>query len=227
MSTSTLVLSARLPGVGPCLALVANRAYRIQLGGRASPLADVVPVTTEPLYAPSSNKGAGRVLVEDAHAASMGKAFTDVIVRGAARSRRGPITAIDTGVRVGAARKAVRAVGDRRVMLGARGEMAFSSPEPFTEMPLIWDRAYGGRDQHAEGLFAKQEPVRFGALRELGRVGAQVLYPRNGAGRGYALDIDRERLAGAAAPNLEDPTDAVTADRLLSATTNDWIDRPA
>ena len=53
-----------------------------------------------------------------------------------------------------------------------------------------------------------------------------MLYPRNGAGRGYALDIDRERLAGAAAPNLEDPTDAVTAERLLSATTDDWLDRP-
>ena len=130
-------------------------------------------------------------------------------------------------MRVGAARKAVRAVGDRRIVLGAGGALAFSPPEPFTEMPLIWDRAYGGRDQHAEGLFAKHEPVRFGAPRELGRVGAQVLYPRNGAGRGYALDVERDRLAGAAAPNLEDPTDAVTADRLLSATTNDWIDRPA
>ena len=117
MIASSLLLSARLPGVNACLALIANRAYRIEPGGRASPLPDVVPVTTEPLYAPSSNEGARRVLVEDAHAASMGKVFTDVIVRGAARSRRGPVTALDTGVRVGAARKAVRAIGERRVML--------------------------------------------------------------------------------------------------------------
>jgi hypothetical protein len=226
MSTSTVVLSARLPGVGTCLALVANRAYRIEPGRRASPLAEVVPVTTEPLYAPSSNEGAGRVLVEEAHAASMGKLLTDVIARGAARSRRGPVTALETGVRVGAARKAVRAVGDRRVVLGARGELGFSSPEPFVEMPLIWERAYGGRDQHVEALFAKDEAVRFGAPVELGKVGAQVIYPRNGAGRGYGLDVDRDRFVGMAAPNLEDPTDAVTADRLLSATTNDWIDRP-
>jgi Uncharacterized protein conserved in bacteria (DUF2169) len=227
MGASTLVLSARLPGMGPCLALIANRAYRIQLGGRASPLADVVPVTTEPLYAPSSNEGAGRVLVEDAHAASMGKVFTDVLVRGTARSRRGPVTTLETGVRVGAARKAVRAVGDRRIVLGAGGALGFSAADPFVEMPLIWDRAYGGRDHHAEALFAKHERPRFAAPPELGRMGALAVYPRNGAGRGYGYDIERARFAGAAAPNLEDPTDAVTPDRLLSATTNDWIDRPA
>src|SRR6185437_5110108 len=36
----------------------------------------------------------------------------------------------------------------------------------------------------------------------------------------------RERFEGALAPNLEDPTDPVTPERLLSATTLDWIDRP-
>jgi hypothetical protein len=224
----TLVLSGQFPGVPMCLAVLARRAYRVLPGGRAVPLAEEVPFPREPLYAASSNEGAGRRLVEDAPASALGKPLTDVIVRGMARSLRGPVTVVETGVRVGAARKAVRAIGDRKIVVAEGGGVTFSSPESFTEMPLLWDRAYGGRDQHAERLFAKHEhPARFGRAREheMARF-AKVIYPRNAAGRGYALDIDRPHLDGVLAPNLEDPTDPVTPDRLLSATTNDWIDRP-
>jgi hypothetical protein len=226
MTTSTLLLSGQIPGGGPCLAIIANRAYRIEPGHRATPLPDAIPVSIEPSYAPSSNESAGRRLVEEAHATAIGKPLTDVLVRGAARSLRGPVPVVETGVRVGAARKAVRAVGNRRIAVGIAG-LSFSSPEPFIEMPLLWDHAYGGRDQHAERLFAEREPrASFGLRDDLAPFKLQVLYPRNGAGRGYALDLDRARLDGARAPNLEDPTDPVTPDRLLSVTTNDWIDRP-
>jgi hypothetical protein len=228
MSPSTLVINGRLPGVPACLALVANRAYRIEPGRRASALPEAVPVRTEPLYAVSSNEHAERRLVEEAHPTAMGKPLTDVLVRGSARALRGATAVLETGVRVGAARKAVRVVGDRRILVGADGALSFSSPEPFVEMPLVWDRAYGGRDRRAEQLFASREPrERFGGPGEadLWRL-AKVLYPRNGAGRGYYLDQERGRLDGAAAPNLEDPTDPVTPDRLLSTTTTDWIDRP-
>ena len=228
MSPSSLVINGRLPGVPACLAIIANRAYRIEPGKRASALPQAVPVRTEPFYAPSSNENAGQRLVEEAHPTAMGKPLTDVLVRGTARTVRGAVTVLETGVRVGAARKAVRVVGDRRIIVGAGGALSFSSPEAFVEMPLIWDRAYGGRDQHAERLFVPKEPrARFGGPGEsdVFRL-AKVLYPRNGAGRGYYLDLERARLDGTAAPNLEDPTDPVTPDRLLSATTMDWIDRP-
>jgi hypothetical protein len=226
MNASTLVISGQVPGAGPRLALVANRTYRIEHGRRAAPLKDAVPVSTEPTYAPSSNDGAGQRLVEEPHGTAAVKPLTDVLVRGKARSLRGPMPVVETGVRVGAARKAVRAVGDRRIAVTAAG-LSFSSPTPFREMPLLWDHAYGGRDQHAEKLFAKHERrAPLGGRTELSPLRINVTYPRNAAGRGYALDIDRERFDGALAPNLEDPTDPVTPDRLLSATTNDWIDRP-
>ena len=226
MSAATLLLSGPVPGRGPCLAIIANRAYRIEPGRRASPLRDEIPVSFEPTYAPSSNERAGRRLVEEAHTTALARPLTDVLVRGAARSLRGPVSVVETGVRVGGARKAVRAVGDRRIAVTPTG-LSFSSPEPFVEMPLLWDRGYGGRDQHAERLLAKQERHgRTGPQYDLAPLDPQLLYPRNGAGRGYALDLDRERLEGTLAPNLEDPTDPVTPDRLLSATTGDWIDRP-
>jgi hypothetical protein len=110
-------------------------------------------------------------------------------------------------------------------MVGVGGSLSFSAPRVFTELRLVWDHAYGGRDQHAERCFAEKEPRRqFGPSEIMSQM--QVVYPRNAAGRGYFLDIDRDRLQGTPAPNLEDPTDPVTPDRLLSATTVDWIDRP-
>jgi len=221
-----LVLSIQLPRGGACLALVVARAYRIAPGRRASPLPDAIPVSPTPTYVASSNEGAGERLVEEAGGSAAGKPLTDVLVRGSARSLRGPVPVVETGVRVGAARKAVRAVGDRRIAVTAAG-LSFSSPAPFTAMPLLWDHAYGGRDQHAERLFEKDERrASLGGRRELAPLEPKVTYPRNAAGRGYALDIDRGRLDGTLAPNLEDPTDPVTPDRLLSATTVDWIDRP-
>src|SRR6516225_5729775 len=122
----TLVLSGQFPGVPTCLAVLARRAYRIAPPVRAIPLADDVPFPNEPVYAASSNEGAGRRLVEDAPAAAIGKPLTDVIVRGTARSLRGPFPVVETGVRVGAARKAVRAIGDRKIVVGAGGRLSFS-----------------------------------------------------------------------------------------------------
>jgi hypothetical protein len=189
---------------------------------------DDVPFPTAAVYVASSNEGAGRRLSEEAPASAIGKPLTDVIVRGTARSLRGPVAMVETGVRVGAARKAVRAIGDRKIAVAAGRSLSFSSPEAFTEMPLVWDHAYGGRDLIAERLFTTQRPPsRFGrpGKPDVASI-ANVIYPRNAAGRGYALDIDRAHLDGSLAPNLEDPTDPITPDRLLSTTTNDWLDRP-
>jgi hypothetical protein len=225
-SASSSVVSGRIFTAPACLAIIANRAYRIRPGGRAVPLPNVVPVLLEPVHTASSNAGAGQRLLEEAHPTAMDKAHTDVLVRASARSTRGPVTVIETGARIGAARKAVRAIGDRRILVGSDGSLSFSPPAAFTQLPLLWDHAYGGRDEHAEALLAA-DAARKGGRRDADPWSvASVTYPRNGAGRGYALDLDRSRLEGALAPNLEDPTDPVTPDRLLSATTNDWIDRP-
>src|SRR5205814_1700937 len=134
---------------------------------------------------------------------------------------RGAVTSLETSLEVGAAHKRVRVLGRRRVELGAGGRLSFTRPEGFTEMALLWDHAYGGRDLHAEKRFAPKRGFGRGRSASLA-----VSYPRNGSGRGYFLDLDRERLHGAELPNLEDPTDPVTPDRILSETTIDWIDRP-
>ncbi len=191
------------PDGQPCLALVANRAYRIVPGGRSTPLGEVPEIRTDdPAFEPF-------------------KPLTDVLVSGSAHATRGSVTELETSVEVGAVKKRVRVLGGRTVEIGANGRISFTSPKGFTEMPLVWENAYGGRDLHAEKRLAPRRG--FGARRDA--LGA-VSYPRNARGRGYFLDMDRERLQGASLPNLEDPTDPIAPERILSKSTLDWIDRP-
>ncbi len=215
------VVSGHDPDGKPCLAVVASRAYRIVPGGRAAPLDEPVSIPEDVTHRPSSNPDAMDVFATDDPAGEPHKPLTDVLLCGTARSTRGSVTTLDTGLEVGAAKKRVRVIGPRSIVLDAEGKLSFTAPQGFTEMPLVWDNAYGGRDLHAEKRLTPKRG--FGAMRE---APGAVSYPRNGSGRGYFLDVDRERLQGAALPNLEDPKDPVTPDRILSKTTVDWIDRP-
>jgi hypothetical protein len=219
-SAETLVVSGLGPDGQPCLAFVANRAYRIIHGGRATPLDEAVAVPELERYRPSSNQGADAVLATEDPRFEPHKLLTDVLLTGSAHSTRGAVTSLETSLEVGAARKRVRVVGRRRVELAAGGQLSFTPPEGFIETPLVWDHAYGGRDGYAEERLAPKRG--FGADDDAGALS----YPRNGSGRGYFLDVDRERLQGAEVPNLDDPTDPVTPDRLLSENAHDWIDRP-
>jgi hypothetical protein len=208
------------------VALVAKRTYR--LTARQPEVApEQEPVQILKQYERSSNAGAGRRLAADSDLFGIAKPLTDVLVRGSAHSARGPVTRLDTSVEVGAARKSVRVFGARRVQLGAGGRLSFSAPERFESMPLTWDQAFGGRDAHAETKLFPQPEKRFGRGPADERPTGSIVYPRNYAGRGYFIDVDRERIDGQPLPNLEDPEDPVTPDRLLHQGPHDWIDGPA
>lgn len=141
---------------------------------------------------------------------------TDVILSGSAHSARGPVQRLSTGVSVGPMHKRVDAIGNRQLRVGTDGALSQTSPEPFTSMPLTWERAYGGRDEGAEAVLSFEGIERYGML----------AYPRNPHGCGYHIDVDRRRLDGIALPNLSDPDDPVTPASLLAAEYGDWIDRP-
>ena len=59
-SASSLIISGRVSTAPACLANIANRAYRIHPGGRATPLSESVPVLLEPVHTASSNPGRRR-----------------------------------------------------------------------------------------------------------------------------------------------------------------------
>ena len=116
------------------------------------------------------------------HAAELhlGKPGTDVIVVGHARTPAGKrVSELHVGVRVGPHEKLVQVFGDRTW----RG-LEPSKPAPFVEMPLLYERAFGGSIRDQESLVQTEE--------------------RNPVGVG--LGIARGRGAfGDPLPNIEDP----------------------
>jgi hypothetical protein len=107
----------------------------------------------------------------------------DLFVFGSARAPGGkPAPRVDVTVEAGAAFTArVAAFGERR-WEKKRRTIAASDPEPFTEMPLALDRAFGGKDVW-DGL--------------------EMTHPDNPAGKGYYLEKDT--ALGKSLPNIEDP----------------------
>ncbi len=110
------------------------------------------------------------------------KQGVDVLVFGRAISRgHRPTRMLEVGLRVGEVEQTLRVFG-RRVWRRRMLKLEIEGPEWFDEMPLAWDRAYGGR------AISKERRVPF---------------PDNPRGKGYVLD--RARVGGTELPNLEDP----------------------
>jgi hypothetical protein len=113
------------------------------------------------------------------------KARTDVIVHGHAFSPRGkPATRVDVRLKVASIDKALRVYGDRIIRHGLLG-VKLSSPAPFTQMAITYERCFGGTDQKDEN------PQR------------HSWEPRNPVGVGFATKL--AHVIGALAPNIEDP----------------------
>jgi hypothetical protein len=74
----------------------------------------------------------------------------DVLLVGHARPPEGrQVTRLRAGLRVGPMEKVFDVVGDRVWQAGLTGISA-STPQPFTEMPISYDRAFGGSDRYSE-----------------------------------------------------------------------------
>jgi len=121
------------------------------------------------------------------------KLTTDVVLIGHAHAPGGePVTQLDVGLRVGPVAKRLRVTGDRIWLGGSPSE-----PVPFTVMPLVWERAYGGIDPWTRDAPNPQWDV------------------RNPAGTGFALEASHSE--GLRLPNIEYPDQCIRA----------WSDRPA
>jgi len=108
------------------------------------------------------------------------KCTTDVFVVGHACAPEGiPVQQLDVGFRVGPVQKMLRVFGDR-VWDGAGP----TPPQPFLQMPLTYERAFGGVDSRS----ATPE---------------QDWDWRNPVGTGFA--VSPENLRGTAVPNIEYP----------------------
>jgi uncharacterized protein YjbI with pentapeptide repeats len=84
-------------------------------------------------------KLAGKELGETPLDLLLPKARGEVLVTGKGYTRGGPRPACSVRVQIGSVDKTLWVVGNRRWKLGVA-----TDPEPFTEMPVSWQNAYGG-----------------------------------------------------------------------------------
>lgn len=158
--------------------LVAVRCtFRVRPDGTTSPAEEQEP----PVLAPKSRGGpAASSLLHDSDF-YLTKPTTDILLHGTAHAPGGkPATEVEVTLRVGDVRKTLRVTGDRVYEKGVVGH-ATGRPQPFTTLPLTYERAYGGADP------TPKDPER------------PQFEPRNPVGTGFAP------VAGKTAPNVEYP----------------------
>jgi hypothetical protein len=175
-------------GMGPdrrsCLAPILKATFRMPGGadGAPAPVADEqLPITADDEFYKGDVTGSIRLESD----AVPFKPRADVVLVGRAYAPGGkPVPVLDAGLRVGRAQQAVRVFGDRRWVFPTRLVLVpvVSDPEPFTEMPLVYERAFGGFDHKGRAWCAQ-----------------------NHVGRGFIGKKTRESVDGKPLPNLEDP----------------------
>lgn len=114
------------------------------------------------------------------------KPCIDLIICGSARPRQGrPVREMDVTISLGRFRYAIRVFGDR-VWEKRMLKLVPSEPEPFVEMPLTLNRAYGGAVSTEWG---------------------EIPFLENPHGKGFLEDPSHAE--GGPLPNLENPNDLI------------------
>jgi hypothetical protein len=109
----------------------------------------------------------------------------DVLLTGHARAPAGKqVARMRAGLRVGPMEKVFDVVGDRVWQAGLTG-ITDSEPMPFTEMPVSYDRAFGGADRYSEDESEHDA------------------YLPNPVGRGWHKHLKNAWVDGTSLPNIE------------------------
>lgn len=148
------------------------------------------------------------------------KAATDVVVLASAYPPDGrAVHSMHVEVGIGERRFRIQVFGTRFLEARRDGGPRIGQPEPFTEMPLRWERAYGGADLRVP----VDEPttIEESILQTYDHPGA---YPRNPFGKGYV--VLPELMDGIELPNLEDPHHLLTEQNVIVRDPGMWYLQP-
>lgn len=111
------------------------------------------------------------------------------------------------GAEAKAFRKEILVMGDRVCRYVDGGRIAASAPAPFVTMDLKDEYAYGGVDVWSDPKMP-------------------LAYPRNKLGKGFVVKANPKSLFNLPLPNLEDPKDRITAERLCIQDLKHWEKQP-
>jgi hypothetical protein len=142
--------------------------YALAPDGGCAPHPDPDPVALAPRY--SGAPGASTLLREaELVVAHPGTAVT--LNATAYAPAGGQVTERTVGVEVGPVRKRLRVWGDRSWERSWRG-LAAGRPAPWREMPLVWERAFGGPSGAGDEEPWPENPIGVGRRAPAGRGGA-------------------------------------------------------
>ena len=208
------------------LSVLVKRTYRLEFDSNEASAECVAHEEQLPLHTLVVDPADPEAVIQDADIYPW-KPLTDVIVRGHVYSRR-PLPEIAAAVAVGPIVKTLAVVGDRRCALSSTGRILFSAPAPFDQVPLRYDRAYGGVDRVAEARHGNPYAALLPYLPEEHRVlrHSPYRYPRNGVGKGYLMEASGEAVEALALPNLEDPHHRIQPETLAVGSPGRWPHMP-
>lgn len=186
--------------------LLAKRTYDFR-GNAAPTIADkAIPLALTDRYFDGGDPETATVQFESEVAPF--KLATDFVVIGSAAAPGGkPVLHLDAIVEIADVKKRIRVFGERICEFVQGRVPRVKDPEPFTEMEIRYERAYGG-------IETKSVP------------GMMVLYPRNPMGTGFVFANRADTVDGLRLPNLEDPADLLTPERLIVGAPEKWPGQP-
>ncbi len=212
----------------PQLFVAVRRTYSLDDAGQAFIADEQLPLPDDHSYygdAPEGVIASCEVVPEGVY-----KTATDIVVQGFAHTYDNPVAKSTVEVRIGATRHVAQVFGNRICEL-KKGNLVFSDPELFSTISLRYENAYGGRDKAAELIWleaipseSRQKIMPF--LPDNAERFSPFVYPRNPSGKGFVISEDLATAHGRDLPNLEDPLDLLTPDRLLIRQPEHWGQQP-
>lgn len=137
------------------------------------------------------------------------KLRTDIVLIARAHAPGGKeSTECLTSLEVGERAKQIVVTGDRIMRFTSESTPPqFTDPEPFVDMGLRYERAYGGTDVFSDAA-------------------TMFPYPRNPRGAGFAVKNCKASIEGLLLPNLEDPGDRLAPERMCLGEYARWSEQP-
>lgn len=186
--------------------VLAKRTYDVVAGRRCVLSEQPVPLVDVDTYYDHGDPESATVKYESDLVPY--KAATDIVVIGSACTpAQRPALQTDVSVQVASHQKVIRVIGDRRCIYRPGLPPAFTDPAPFTDMEIRYERAFGGEDMVSEPELP-------------------FSYPRNFRGTGVALKNIPESIEGLCLPNLEDPNELLTPERVVLGDRDAWNELP-
>ncbi len=193
-----------------------KRTYSIAPDGDLQLLDEAIPLQTDWREEPE-----GLLMGSDLQ---WKKALVDIVIEGDVVAP-GEVTTdvLDASCQIGSVKRRMRVFGNREVWW-SEGRYRVSTTEPFARMPVSFDYAYGGYDIRLLEVTDFSEERAVEVMADL--LFSRARYPRNPWGRGYLCQPGAGKPGnGVPMPNLEDPDDLLTEERLLAAP-DEWWKQP-